>query len=530
MNRFLTLLFFLCLGSLSAQDIFDINQVREVKIEFEDEKWNDVLDSLKQNGENERLIGKVVFNGMTYDSVGIRYKGNSSYFNVVKTGSSKLPFNLKFNFVKKDQLLPGGYKTLKLSNIFRDPSFIREVLSYEIARDYMPASKANYVKVIVNGTPLGIYNATESVDKIFLANHFNGKDGALIKCDPTWGANSIKGCTKGDKAELCFLGDDSLCYEGYYELKSDEGWDQLINLTQVLNESPDRIDKFLNVDQTLWMHAFNNVIVNLDSYSGRLCHNYYLYQDTFGVFHPIIWDMNLSFGGFRFDGSKDKAMTDEEMQKWSMFTHYKSPNRPLISQLLKNSLYRKIYLAHIRTILDDHFVNQQYVKRIEAIQNMVAPHIKNDENKLYDYAGFRANVDSTVNAGGTDIIGIKELMEPRVDYLTKHPLMKKKAPAISEVSHLEKEDQIVIKCRVDEAETVYLFYRNQEKGPFKQIELKDNGQDEDKTSGDGIYTISLDRKDQCQYYIVGEGERLASLSPARAAFEFHEYNSPVSQK
>ena len=73
---------------------------------------------------------------------------------------------------RKSKPFKGGYKTLKLSNVFRDPSFLREVMSYEIGGNYMPASKANYAKVYVNGLYLGLYNNTESVDKIFLKKYF----------------------------------------------------------------------------------------------------------------------------------------------------------------------------------------------------------------------------------------------------------------------------------------------------------------------------------------------------------------------
>jgi hypothetical protein len=38
-----------------------------------------------------------------------------------------------------------GYGTLKLANVYNDPSFVREVLSYEIARKYMPASQVEDV-------------------------------------------------------------------------------------------------------------------------------------------------------------------------------------------------------------------------------------------------------------------------------------------------------------------------------------------------------------------------------------------------
>ena len=197
-----------------------------------------------------------------------------------------------------------------------------------------------------------------------------------------------------------------------YELKSDYGWKQLIRLSKVLNETPEKIDQILNVDQTLWMHAYNNVLVNLDSYSGRLCHNYYMYLDTSGIFHPLLWDMNLSFGGFRYSG-QGQALTNEQMQKMSLFLHYKEPKRPLVSKLLETPLYRKIYVAHLQTILKENFNNGDYLKQAKSIQSRIDFYVKNDENKFYPYEAFKANLNGTSEAGKAKIIGITELMDKR---------------------------------------------------------------------------------------------------------------------
>ena len=136
-----------------------------------------------------------------------------------------------------------------------------------------------------------------------------------------------------------------------------------MELTQALENQDQALDKSLNIDETLWMLAFNNVLVNLDSYTGRLCHNYYLYEDSAGLFHPIIWDLNMSFGGFRFL-DEGRQLTNEELQTISPFAHYKEKNekRPLITNLLNEPLYRKIYTAHVKTILEDHFSNDAYKK------------------------------------------------------------------------------------------------------------------------------------------------------------------------
>ncbi len=501
---------------LSAQSMYDVLTVKEVKVYIDDTNWLSTLDSLKQLGNDDRILAKVKLDGEEYDSVGIRFKGNSSYYNVRNQELTKLPFNIKADFKKKKQKFGGKYKSLKLSNVFRDPSFLREVMSYEIAGNYMPTPRANYVKLFINDELIGLYNNSESVDKTFLKEHFGYKKGTLLKCDPNWNAVDLRDCPKGDKASLQYLGQDSTCYYSLYELKTDEGWGDLIKLTQVLNEDIDKIESVLNVDQILWMHAFNSVLVNLDSYSGRLCHNYYLYKDSFGLFHPILWDMNLSFGGFRYDGL-GKPLSNEKMATLSMFNHYKQKNakRPLITNLLRESLYRKIYVAHVKTIVEEHFANKKYLERARIIQNAIDFHVKNDSNKLYSYEGFKQNLNATSSIGKSKMIGIEELMKPRTEYLTKHPLYTRKTPEISNVKYIGETEKNLIKAMVKNADTVYLAYRFKKHAPFTKVEMIKDIQND-------AFSVKIDKIAGTEYYIIAENDKAASLSPKRASFEFHE--------
>ncbi|MCB0585915.1 MAG: CotH kinase family protein, partial [Phaeodactylibacter sp.] len=514
-------------GQEENSGLFEVGKVKELRLFFKEKNWEQVLDSLKQSGSEDRLVGDASFEGEVYKGVGVRYKGNSSFFAVSKSGSSKLPFNIDFNHTIKDQKLPGGVDKIKLSNIFRDPSFLREVLSYEIARRYMPASRANFVQLFVNDVYLGLYNSTESVEDEFLEHYFKDDDGILFKCDPVWGYKEQPDCPEGDKASLQYLGPDSICYQGLYEVKSDFGWQKLIELTKVLNEQPEKLDSIFNIDQALWMLAFNIVLVNLDSYTGRFCHNYYLYRDKEGVFHPIVWDMNLSFGGFRYDGSKGSPLTNEEMQTLSPFVHYKEKNekRPLITNLLADGLYRKMYVAHIRTILNDYFIDSTYLRRAEEIQEMIAPFVENDSNKLYDYEAFRKNLHETAKADKASIIGIEELMGPRTEYLKNHPLISKEPPAINEVKHLDYDEIVAVNATLEGAESAWLFYRYGKLGPWKKLEMFDDSGHDDQMAEDGIWgaTIEKDkeREEPIQYFVVAENKYTAALSPERASFEVY---------
>ena len=506
-----------------GQEFYDWNVIHEVRITFKQGNWDHLLDSLKQINTGERLTAQVEIDGQKYKDVGVRYKGNSSYFNVRKYDDTKLPFNLKSNHVHLDQFFPGKTETLKLSNVFRDPSFLREVLSYEIARKYMPAPRANFARVYVNGLYMGLYNSTESVEDYFLKEYFDERSGILVKCDPEeWGSDPKPGCPLGDKASLMYLGEDPDCYRGYYEMKSDSGWDQLIELTRILNNQPERIEEILDVDMALWMLAYNMVLLNLDSYTGRLSHNYYLYQRKNGQFVPLLWDLNLSLGGFRF-ADTGKALTKEEMQTLSPFIYYKDkdPTRPLITQLLSNPLYRKIYIGHIRTLVEENFSNGAYLERCKEIQDFIAQEVQNDNNKLYSYEAFQANLESTSLAGKTEIYGIKELMEGRAKYLLSHPVLSVPPPVISKAEHFQFGPTLAVNAHIQDAQKVWLAYRYDKDDKFLFLEMFDDSGHNDQMGNDGIWGATIEFDKDAQYYIIAEGERSARLSPERASFKYY---------
>lgn len=520
---FLTVTIPFCQG----QDFYDINSVKDIKLEFADDNWSIQLDSLKYNGEKKRLIATLKINGVSYDSVGVRYKGNSSYYSVRKSGSQKLPFNVKVNYIKKDQKLPGGYTSIKLSNVFRDPSFIREALAYEVAREYMAASSCNYARLFVNDVQIGLYNSVESVDKKFLLKHYGEKDGIFIKCDPTdlgSAKNQTKGknCDTGEYASLLNQGKDSVCYFPNYEMKSDNGWKELMQLTSYLKNNKENIHEVLDVDETLWMLAFNNVMVNLDSYSGKLSHNYYMYRDSLGIFHPIIWDLNMAFGGFRYDGNASTPLSNEQMQKLSMFMHYQNENRPLISSLLSNSLYRKMYAHHVKVIISDFFSSGKYKTRAEALQRQIDFYVKNDENKLYDYDSFKANLRSTSLAVKAKMIGIYELMDARASKLNSHPLLMKTGPSISKPSNRNEDEDVIITSRISGAEKVFLFYKNGKLGITKKVMMEDGGENGDLAASDGEYSFRLKKSEISQYFIVAEADKIVSISPKNSGKNPHQ--------
>jgi len=77
--HFVLLIVFGMINSINSQNFYDINTINTIEITFEESNWDYLLDQLAAAGNEERLVGIVSVNGQVFDSVGIRYKGNSTY-------------------------------------------------------------------------------------------------------------------------------------------------------------------------------------------------------------------------------------------------------------------------------------------------------------------------------------------------------------------------------------------------------------------------------------------------------------------
>ena len=497
------------LFNAQAAEFYDMNTVNTIYITFEESNWDQLLDDLYAAGEEERLEGTAVINGTTYESVGVRYKGNSTY----RPNQIKNPLNIKLDYINDDQTLE-GYGTLKLANVYNDPSFVREVLSYEIARKYMPASQANFIDVYINDTHLGLYTSVQDVDKLFLESHFGSKNNPFFKGD----AEDIF-----DSASVWgYLGEDEADYYEYYEIKSDDGWDALINLFDVFNNSTSQVEDVLNVDRLLWMLAFDILTVNLDS-PVNVAHNFYLYQDGTGRFNPIIWDLNENFGAFSMLINDQRPLDVNGMQQLDPFLNENDPDYPIVNKILTNDTYRKMYVAHMNTIIEENFEDGWYATRAFEIQEIIDTYVQDDENKFYTYDDFLNNVEYSSGFGPNEIVGIAQLMSLRVTYIQSQSEFQASAPVISNITQpadVSSNATIWFTAQVDDADSVQLGFR--QSGGFVKVTMHDDGTHRDGAENDGVYGVSVSiGSGDLDYYIYAENSSAGAFSPVRAEYEFY---------
>ncbi len=500
---------------LNAQYFYQRDSIQVIEIFFSFSNWDAQLDA-NEATETYIYADSIRINGTSFDSCGVRYKGNSSY----NPSNQKNPLRLELNTIKANQDYQ-GFTDIKLSNGYKDPSMIREILTYQILENYMDCPRSNFARVYINGQYRGVYTNNESIKDDFNEAHYYADD-TYFKCNPVGGA----GPGGGTSPDLKYLGTDSTSYFNGYELQSTYGWNRLVTLCNTLNNDFQNIESTLDIDRAIWMLAFNNVLVNLDSYSGAFRQNYYISWDKNGRFVPTVWDVNMSFGSFP-GGTGSGAFTPSALDPFSNST---SVNHPLIKQIMANPLYKRMYMAHVRTMVQEMFESGQYETWAQSLMALADSSIQADPYKFYSYNQFLNSLTTAVAGGGpgggSSIPGIKALMDARAQFFSTNTAYLLQAPAIlshgATASPLNYGSTTTLIANVSNETNVYLGYRTDHTLIFNRVQMYDDGAHNDGAAGDHTYGVEVPVNGLLfEYYIYADNNNAGLFSPARAEHEFH---------
>lgn len=269
--------------------LYDRDVVHTLFLRFEEEDWHEEMVAF--HGTDVEVPATLTLDGAPIGEVGVSYRGNTSF-----EMPAKKSFGISID-AYDDDLRLDGRRTLNLLNANGDPSMMREVLFSNIASDHVPAPEANFVRVVVNGTYLGVYGNVEQINKDFTKRTHGTSKGVRWKVPPDFSGGGA----------LTYHGEDPAEYESRYELKTGsagiEDWKALIELCRILKETPDEeieelLPKHLDVQETIRFLALDNAFVDSDGYYSRGS-DYYIYLDPDGIFHLIPYDNNETFGGGR---------------------------------------------------------------------------------------------------------------------------------------------------------------------------------------------------------------------------------------
>jgi len=514
--KFAGLILLTAAGFVRGQSFYDMQTIQVIELFFSQPNWDYMMDTAKAGSGSYILADSIRINGTRLDSVGVKYKGNSSY----NPNRIKNPLHIELDHFVSGHIYD-GITDIKLNNGFKDPTFVRETVAYYIARTYMSAPRANYARLYINGVYTGLYTNVESITKKFVQNHFGSKQNPFFKCNPVYSG--------GNKSNLTYLGSDSTLYYNSYEIKSNNGWADLVNLCDVLKNNPANLNDILDIDRVIWMHAFNNLLVNLDSYLGAISQNYYFYKHDNGSFNAVVWDLNEAFGCFNNTGLGG-PLNITQMQQMSPLLHMNFNERPLIQRLLNTPVYKRMYIAHYKTMLEEFINNDLYFQLAQSYQQLISSSVQADMNKLYSWQDFSNNLTQNITSGPMTIPGLKLLMDGRKSYLSSHTEMNFAAPDILNVTVSdtmpEINDVITITAEATNAVSVYLGYRYNYHDRFVRILMYDDGNHNDGAANDGVYGIQLPVSHaMIQYYVYAENQDAGVFKPQRAEYEFFTLHS-----
>ena len=550
MKRILLILFIALSQFGKAQDLYDVDTLREITIKFHDPNYHQTLIDWFNAGDESRLLATLEMDGVVYDKVAIRYKGNITFMITEWSETPKFPLNIDMNaHIKGQNLL--GYKKVKLGNLYTDPTAVREAIAYRIYGKYTVSPKSNLLKVNIGvvgeeASYYGVYSNSECINKDFLKEHYDWKKGPLVKCDPNPEAadstcdnsglgNGINGEQTKALPDLVWYGPDSCQYYSNYEMKTDFGWQEFVGFIDVLNNKDSLLRNHLNIDGVLWHMAVSTVILNLDTYYGKHLHNYYMYKHKDGLWHVLPWDVNESLGGIV--GSASVA-ENFDVVKW---LNPKRPDRPwlwrpLNWQILKHDRYYKQYFAHIRTVMEESFSEKMIKSQVDSIQDLIEQAVIDGPYKRFPDEGLRKNINYDVTydnlARFKKYAGILPTVERRLLYLNNHSEIQKIPPTLMNTTRNIEEpvegQNVWVTAEVTNATQVDLMItRNREYASyFEPFEMKDDGLSNDGAAGDGVYGAlipfqTLDEK--IKYYVRAQNAEAMILEPRRAEFEYFKY-------
>jgi hypothetical protein len=512
---------FFCLAGnkLTSQTFYSTSSIQKIEVQFSQSNWDYMLDTAKLGKENYIMAQWVKINGVMMDSVGIKYKGNSSFDSTYK----KNPIHIELDTYKNHSYQ--GYQDIKLGNGYSDPSIIREVLAYDILKNYMHCPQANFAQVYINGNYMGVYSNAESINKKFCSDHFNSSNNIFVKCNP------IVLPSTNSKSNLRYIPlADSSGYHNYYEMKSDYGWNQLKDLCDSVTNNANSIPNVMDLDRAIWMLAFNDVSVNLDSYSGAFCQNYYLYKDNTGRFNPVVWDLNMSFAGFPHLGVSNSSMaslTIAQLQQLPSAIHNTDQYWPLIKNIMSNNMYKRMYIAHMKTTVNEMFASNYYSTKAAALQAVIDTAVQSDLNKFYSYSQFQNGMTANISVGSYSVPGISTLMSSRIAYLQSTADFTYTAPSISGLSVTATpslNSAVTFTSNITNANLngAYLGYRYSNTNKFTRIPMYDDGLHNDGAGGDNKFGVTFTMTaSSMQYYVYAENNNAGMFAPERAEHEFY---------
>lgn len=428
-------------------ELFNKDRIISIDIKADKKEWETML----KNATSEEYIRcDATINGITYESVGIRPKGNSSLSMVANSNSDRYSFKLEFDHYIKGQTCMGMDKMV-INNIQADSTYMKEFLSLDLM-SYIGVNTPlfAYTDVTVNGDKWGFYLAVEAMEESFAERNYGDDFGKLYKPE-TMGARgngmmkdfpgnqegqkdtkrenenqqqqseAVKGATvqdngmndntkttddknsnrnqggrgfggfgnnQGGGADLKYVDDKISSYSNIFEGEIFKGTDADYNRV---------IKAIKNLNNGTELEKYINVDECLKYFAVNTVvvnldsyfsnmKHNYYLYEDNGQLTMLPWDYNLAFAGFQ-SGSASAAVN---FPIDTPVSGIEMSERPILNKLLEVDEYKVQYHKYLQDILKGYFNDGKFDEKVDGLNSLIGEYVKNDATAFFPYDKYTA--------------------------------------------------------------------------------------------------------------------------------------------
>ena len=198
------------------------------------------------------------------------------------------------------------------------------------------------------------------------------------------GVDNFGGMGSGE-TKLQYIDDDPGSYSAIFSsAKTDVTDADRSRLIAALKDLGEGKDGAVDTEAVIRYFVVHNFVVNADSYTGSMVHNYYLYEED-GQLSMIPWDYNLAFGTFQ--GNNASGAVNDDIDAPLSVT---GTDRPMIDWIFSSETYTELYHRYFREFLNT--VDTGAI--ISQAKERIAAYVQKDPTKFCTYEEFEKGVET----------------------------------------------------------------------------------------------------------------------------------------
>ncbi|MCI9148691.1 MAG: hypothetical protein HFG73_10620 [Hungatella sp.] len=204
---------------------------------------------------------------------------------------------------------------------------------------------------------------------------------------PEWGDMPGRGpLMGGGGANLNYTDDDldsyTTIWEGEVSSTGKKDHRRVVTALKNISQGND-LERYMDVDNLLKYMAVHVFSVNLDSLSGMMAHNYYLYEDS-GRLNILPWDYNLSFGGMGMGQGNSASETVND----AIDTPFEGTE--FFDGLLEDEAYLARYHEYLRQLAQEYVCQGGFEEFYNRVRSQIDPLVDRDPTAFYSMEEYNA--------------------------------------------------------------------------------------------------------------------------------------------